>query len=482
MIGVGDFDFGSLPGTAFPVLATTAWLAPDRIPVELLPSTPDRDADLAALVRAGLVTRGPDGTCSVAPRVQQKFRRFLGERWQFTAIAGIAGYLGDPGAPGATARCITLAPHLSAWVGYTRAEDHGTNIVRLIERMLDLLFESGLWRAALPLCERVNEVTELRFPPGSTASRLSRSRLAHACREVGQYQRATRIWEGLIAVQVEISGAGHPLVSDLETGLGETLLESGDHRRAMEVVERIVADRTASLGATHRDTLSARNNIGVIHEWAGRRDEAARVWAALLPEFESALGPDDPDTVLVRTRLKSAQGAQGGPAIEPEEPEQARSVEELTGEVVFDELGRWHALLLADEDPEVDSEAVEPEVRQLLERGEAALGAGHPAVVATRRLLAIVHFRQERWDDAVEAARETLDAADRYLGRSDDRTKKSVALLMQALVLAGHFDALEPLLEERLEDVIELLGFGDPLVRALAARRALDDLKQPRLW
>ncbi|MFF7976974.1 tetratricopeptide repeat protein [Streptomyces sp. NPDC007905] len=481
---MGDFDFGSLPGTALAVLATTAWLAPDRTPVELLPSTPDRDADLAALVRAGLLTRGSDGTCSVAPRVQQKFRRFLGERWQFTAIAGIAGYLGAPGAPGETARCITLTPHLSAWLGFTRAEDHGTDIALLLERVIDMLFESGLWRAALPLCERVNEVIELWFPPDSPASRQSRSRLARACCEVGQYRRAARIWEDLIAVQVEISGAGHQMVSDLETGLGETLLEAGDHQRALEVVERVVADRTASLGAAHRDTLRARNNIGVVHDRAGLRDEAARVWTALLPEFESALGPDDPDTVLLRTRLKSAQSAQGGadgPAVEPEEPAQARSEEELTAEAIYDELGRWHALLV-ERDPEPDSDAVEPEVRHLLECGEAALGAGHPAVVATRRLLAIVYFRQERWDDAVEEARETLDAADRYLGRSDDRTKKSVALLMEVLVLAGRFDALEPLLEERLEDVIELLGFGDPLVRALAARRALGDLKQPRLW
>ncbi|WP_344442530.1 tetratricopeptide repeat protein [Kitasatospora nipponensis] len=474
---MGDFDLGSLPGTALAVLVTTAWLAPDRIPVELLPSTPDREQDLAVLVRAGLVTRASDGACSVAPQVQRQCRQLLGEEWQFTTIAAIAGYLGDPGSPGETARCITLTPHLSAWVGYTRAEDHGTEIALLLERVIDLLFGSGLWRAAVPLCERVNDVVELWFPPHSPASRQSRSRLARACSEAGQYRRAARIWEDLVSVQLAISGVGHPLVSDLESGLGEALLEAGEHRRALEVVERVVADRTASLGAAHRDTLTARNNVGVVLERAGRRDEAAGVWATLLPEFESALGPDDPDTVLVRSRLQAARGGADGPAVESQEAAEARSQGELTAETVLAELGRWHALL-AGQGPD----PVEPEVRHLLERGEAALGAGHPAVVATRRLMAIVYFQQERWDEAVTEAGETLDAADRYLGRSDDRTKRSVVLLMEVLVLAGRFDLLEPLLEERLEDVIELLGFGDPLVRTLAARRALGDLKQPRLW
>ncbi|WP_146259086.1 tetratricopeptide repeat protein [Streptomyces tateyamensis] len=474
---MGDFDLGSLPGTALAVLVTTAWLAPDRIPVELLPSTPNREQDLAVLVRVGLLTRGSDGTYSVTPQIQQRCRQLCGDEWQFTTIGAIAGYLGDPGSPGERARCITLTPHLSAWVSYTRAEDHGTETALLLDRVIDLLFGSGLGRAAVPLCERVRDVVALWFAADSPATRQSRSRLARACSEAGQYRRAARIWEDLISVQLAISGAGHPLVSDLESGLGEALLEAGEHRRALEVVERVVADRTARLGAAHRDTLTARNNVGVVLERAGRRDEAASVWAGLLPEFESALGPEDPDTLLVRTRLKDAQGGADGPAVEPQAAAEARPHGELTAETVFAELGRWHALL-----PGQGPDSVEPEVRHLLERGEAEFGAGHPAVLATRRLMAIVYVLQERWDEAVNEAGETLDAADRYLGRSDDRTKRSVALLMEVLVLAGRFDVLAPLLEERLEDVIELLGFGDPLVRALAARRALGYLKQPRLW
>ncbi|MFI5666303.1 tetratricopeptide repeat protein [Streptomyces sp. NPDC051704] len=191
---------------------------------------------------------------------------------------------------------------------------------------------------------------------------------------------------------------------------------------------------------------------------AGRREEAVALWEAVLPEFEAALGQDDKDTIVVRAGLFRARRDRD----DTDRTAVAALVERATA---LRDQGRHDEAVTA--------------FREAVERGRAALGPGRPLMVSAGYRMAYALDAGGNAAVALAAAEEALAQADRSLGRTHYETLMAAVSVLSLLLRQDRLSDHQALLETRLADVIEGLGFGHPLVRALAAHRASLALNRP---
>ncbi|MCX5610218.1 tetratricopeptide repeat protein [Streptomyces sp. NBC_00047] len=473
----------ALSGDALVLLAVAAWLDCDPIPVGLLsvPAGSPGPAALSALGAAGLVTSRPDGGFTLPEATRREMHALLGTEGRDLALRILQAHLGEPGSPGETARCLHLLPHLIRWTALTRPEDDTPEGATFLSRAVVLLLENRMGSAAVPLAERVARTAETHMGPDAPKTLSVQANLASVYDQVGEHRRGARLLEKVIASRTAQLGPEHPDVWDAYNNLGGIYLTLGEYEKSARIVEGLIAHRTKELGPADRRTLMARNNLAVITRRAGRRDDAVTLWEAVLPEFEAALGEDDTDTIAVRAALFQARKDRGGTGrtadlteVEERIARFAGSSGEPTQEAVAALVERATAL----RDQGRYDEAVTG-YREAIERGCAALGPGHPVMVCARYRMA--HALQARGDaeTALAEAEEALAFADRSLGRLHYETLMAAASVLSLLLRLERLQEYQDLLETRLADVIERLGFGHPLVRALAARRASLALNRP---
>lgn len=194
------------------------------------------------------------------------------------------------------------------------------------------------------------------------------------------------------------------------------------------------------------------------------------MWEELLPLFEQYVGPGHPDTVIVRVSLQRADG-EGD-----QESEALAEVEERIA-LLDRSQDTWarlatrleRATLLRDHDRLEEAMAA---FADAMEEGSALLGRGHPIMVSAGYRLAYAQLKAGRTDLALATVREALAEADRTLGRTHDETLLTAAFLLSVLFTDNRLEEHQALLEDRLADIVEGLGFAHPLVRALAVHRA----------
>ncbi|GGJ28185.1 tetratricopeptide repeat protein [Streptomyces brasiliensis] len=206
--------------------------------------------------------------------------------------------------------------------------------------------------------------------------------------------------------------------------------------------------------------------------------------------FEAVLGAGDSDTLAIRAALYQASQSLEEQHISEEAAQRDRA-EDLA------EIEQRVAHLSADPEqislPAVAAlveratalrdtgrlDEAEAAFTEAIDKGRRALGDGHPVVVSARYRLIHIHRLRGHTDVALAAARAALAEADRGLGRTHYETLITAAGVITLLLEAQQVEEHEELLEDRLADIIEGLGFSHPLVRALAAHRASLTLGQP---
>ncbi len=468
---------------ALALLAVASWLDGDPIPLDLLagPVGPPGPAELSALAAAGLVDSRPDGGFTLPEATRREIHTALGGEGRDLALSILRAHLGEPGSPGETARCLHLLPHLTRWTALTRPEDDTPEGATFLSRAVVLLLENRMGSAAVPLAERLARTAEMHMGPDAPKTLLVRANLASVYDQAGEHGRGARLLEKVIAARTAQLGPEHPDVWEAYNNLGGIYLTLGRYEKAARIVESLVAHRTKVLGPAHRLTLMARNNLAVIARRAGRHDEAVALWEAVLPEFEAALGEDDTDTIVVRASLFRARQDRDGTdrtadlsEVEERIARFAVSSGEPTQEAVAALVERATAL----RDQGRYEEAVTG-YREAVERGRAALGPGHPIMVSARYRMAHALDAGGDAETALAEAEEALAEADRSLGRTHYETLMAAVSVLSLLLRLERPSEHQDLLETRLADIIEGLGFGHPLVRALAAHRASLALNRP---
>ncbi|MFJ4526256.1 tetratricopeptide repeat protein [Streptomyces sp. NPDC088810] len=469
------------------LLTTAAWLGPDPLP----PGLPQASADtMEELAGQGMLVRHQDGGHSLPEEARRKVRATYGTRGRDEAILALGDFLGQPGSPSETARCLFMLPHLMYWTEQTRPEDDFPAGAMIVNRTVVLLLENDMGAKAVPLAQRFVRTCEAQIGRDAPATLTARSNLAAAHDQAGESLRGARLLEKVVEARIAALGADHPSVWDGYNNLSGSYLRAGEYERAQQIVERLIEHRTETLGPRDRATLMARNNLAVIWERAGRTAEAVALWQEIFPMFEAALGAGDSDTLAIGAALYQARQSLQEQHVSKEAAQRDRA-EDLA------EIEQRVAHLSADPEqislPAVAAlvelatalrdtgrlDEAEAAFTEAIDKGRGALGDGHPVVVSARYRLVHIYRLRGHTDVALAAARAALAEAERSLGRTHYETLITAANVI-CLVLEGQqMEEHEELLEDRLADIIEGLGFTHPLVRALAAYRASLTLRQP---
>jgi hypothetical protein len=111
--------FAWLSPDTLAVLKAAAWLAPEDIPLEVLPmpsSGRRRRRAAKDLARFVAIT---DAVLTMEPALQERLRALFPDEGRQEAASGMNAYVEGHSAD-LTACCFRMLPHLTAWIGLTR--------------------------------------------------------------------------------------------------------------------------------------------------------------------------------------------------------------------------------------------------------------------------------------------------------------------------------------------------------------------------
>jgi tetratricopeptide (TPR) repeat protein len=464
-------ELAGLSAATLAVLKIAAWLASDDIPLDLLPA-PDswRKRRRVGRELSRLLSVGPDETVSILPDLQLQLREQFGPEGRDEAVLAMRAYLGVHDTE-VTARCFRLISHLTAWIGLTRPENDFLMVLDLLDMTTVVLLESEVGALALPLIERTVHSAELLLAADDPRLLTVRDHLASVHRQARAPYRAIRVREQAVEASAAVLDPDHERLWNAYANLGADYLDTGAFEKAAELVGRVVQRHQRVLGAAHPDTMQARFNFGAVQARWGRADEATAMWREVLADAERELGLDHAVTALTRQALANqidvAPSTTG--LTEPAEP--------IGRETISDWI--WYATCLRTSGRPAVARAT---LLRIIERGAETLGRAHPDVVRSRQELALTLQASGDGAAAVSTLQAAMTDADQVLGRLHRRTVVTAFYLVAQLLEQGRIDEYEPLLQDRLTDFIEVLGFSDPIVRELAVRSAALRLGNPTWW
>ncbi len=431
------------------LLNICAFLAPDDIPLDLLPEARDLlpealgqaaaddlalDETLAALLRLSLVSR-MENSLSLHRLVQAVVRQSLGAEarlWAERALRLVARAFPTEGFRDVEVwpRCSRLLPHAISCLGRV-----GDDPPRAAAGLLDVV--------------------------GS---------YLNGC---GQYQEARIYLERALSIEEAAHGPDHPKVAKHANNLGRVMTDLGKQEQARNLFLRALAIDEAAMGPDHPQVARRLNNVGTTLTGMGKWDEAESFLARALRIDEAAFGPDHPNVAmrlinlgvlnlrkgeLLRARDRFERGLRiDEAAFGSRHPRVARTIGNLGA--VFNGLGdltaakehHQRSLKIWEEACGPDHPSLALPLRNLgevlhalgrqrsarahldraLEIARAAWGDSHPDQAETLELLGLLAKDQDRLGEARDCFESSLDILEEYLGPDHPDTARVSARLKE---------------------------------------------------
>ena len=158
--------------------------------------------------------------------------------------------------------------------------------------------EDGREPAADPPCSVAATLASPRSSGDDDRHSLSSAHsLAHILRSDGDYQRARRLDENVLARRRRILGDDHPDTLSSAHNLAIDLSALGEHETARTVADDTLARRRRVLGDDHPRTLSSAHNLARILRTLGATEQACRLGEEALAGRRRVLGDDHPRTL-----------------------------------------------------------------------------------------------------------------------------------------------------------------------------------------
>ena len=216
----------------------------------------------------------------------------------------------------------------------------------------------------------------------------------------GRDAEARSVFEdALRALRVAVGGE-HPSTLTAMNMLGMLHLRAGRYDEAEQSFKQVMETRGRTLGEEHLSTVKSANNLATVLFYQGRHDEAEPIFDRLAEITRRTLGEEHPETLTnqnSRARFYKATGRYDDAERLYETAREGRR--RVLGEehpatlAVTGELGDLYSLLGR-------AEEAERMLGQALEVATRDLAQSHPVRIELRRLLALAHFRQERYAEA----------------------------------------------------------------------------------
>lgn len=185
------------------------------------------------------------------------------------------------------------------------APDNGFALAQAMSQLATAHHSAGNLSAARDLDERVLRMDVDR---GEDARSTTQGNLAGVLHDQGEYARAKRLGEEVLAFREGALGPDHPDTLLAAGNLATTVFELGDYAAARRLQERVVEASTRISGLRDQATLRGMQNLAVTLNRLGEHERAEAMARTVVREQARLFGKDHPNTFPARNLLASMLG------------------------------------------------------------------------------------------------------------------------------------------------------------------------------
>ncbi len=484
-----DINFQQVEGESkesAEVLRLSAFLAPDRIPLEILI---EGSPELGPVLTPALANAGRDPVRSneiLAPLMKLSLIEFHSDDRSFSVHKLVQevmrARMPDEIRQVWAERCIRVfhrvfpRVEIENWPLCERLEIHVRALsqeeltmslgLKEAGRLFSLAGQychvRGRYREAAPLYEKALIIREDVLGPESLGVASSLDSLATLRRTEGEYSKAAPLYERALRIREDVLGPNHLDVASSLDKLAALRYSDGGYTEAEKMYERALRIREHILGPEHSDVAESLHGLANLYRDLGRLAQAERLHLRALETRRSLLGEEHPDVAASLDNLANLHRARGD--YSQAAPLHVRALE--IREKVF---GRGHPYVAASLNNLANlrrAEGARAEAESLLLRAlrilEVVLGPEHPDLAVSLTNLARLRRDQGAYEQAVSLYERALSIRRKALRPEHPQVAISLANLANVYRDRREYDRAVPLYREALRVQETVLGDDHP--------------------
>jgi tetratricopeptide (TPR) repeat protein len=454
-----NLAFESLEAPAPELLAMCVFLAPERIPLELingfaaqalsaqgLSVEPHSIEDaIEQLLGYALITPSGQGSVDIHRLVQQIVRNRHSSTEQRRFAGAALGMLSAALPPECWRaehwpKTEQLLPHVLAVTEHTQSLDTATDMsTAMMLTVAQSLCERAELSTAKDLCERALVTLERSLGPDAAEIAATLGELGNVLGQSGELREARAALERALTIKEKHHGPDDIRVASTLGNLGNVLADLGELTEALHFLERTLTIEESEDEPDDSAMAITLGNLGSVLAQLGRLDEARVIVRRSLETKERINGPEHHEVAIALVNL-------GIILRRSDELEDARTAEERALPIIERVYGSDHPAvakvlgnlgnILSDLNEGVAARQIQERALAIEER---AYGPDHHEVAKTLVNLG----RILRAGDELEEARTTLERAltieERVYGKDHIEVATTLINLSQALALMGEF-------------------------------------------
>jgi len=343
----------------------------------------------------------------------------------------------------------------------------------LIEAV-DLLYRTGLYLGeqalyaiAEPLYQGALQIRKQVLGPEHPDTAQSLANLALIYRKQGKYTEAEPLHQRALMICEQVLGPEHPDTVRTLITLAGLYWVQGKFAKAEPMLQRTLAIREQALGPEHPDTAAILNDLALFYRSQGKYTEAEPLYQRALAICEQVLGPEHPDTARNLNDLAWLYRSQGKyteaeslyrqslaiceHVFGPEHPDVARNLNDL-------------AHLYRDQRKYAEAESL---LQRALAICEQVLGPEHPNTARDLNDLAWLYREWRKFVEAEPLSRRALAIREQVFGPEHLDTAASLSNLAAVYDAQGKYAEAEPLYQRALTIYERILGQEHPDTRTM---------------
>jgi len=285
----------------------------------------------------------------------------------------------------------------------------------------------GRHAEAEPLLKRALKIWEKKLGPEDTNVLSALNSLAGVCLALGKRAEAEPLMQRSLQIREKILPPGDPSLALSLNNLGGFYILQGEYARAEPLFQRALEIRQNAHGPSHPDVAASLNNLGTLYTRQGRYGEAMPLYQRALNIFEKELGPEHPNVGSALNSLAAVYLNEGNNA------------------------------------------EAEPLLQRALTIRKKVLGSENPFVAESLNNLASLYTRQGRYFEAEQLFHQVIEIRTKAFGQAHPDVAASLDSLAEFLRARGRCSEAEPLLQRAVEIAEKVLGQEHPDTMKFAA-------------
>jgi tetratricopeptide (TPR) repeat protein/nucleoside phosphorylase len=335
---------------------------------------------------------------------------------------------------------------------------------------LAMLYDAqGKYTEAESLYQRALEIREQQGALHPETA-FSLNNLASLYYKRGRVSEAEPLLKRALAIREQQLGDMHPLTASSLDNLAVLYKRQGKYEEAEPLLRRALAIREQQQGASHPHVAASFHNLAQFYHVQGRYAEAESLYQRAIAIREQQLGASHPDLADSLNDLAALYKAQGRYSEAEPLYQRALAIREQR-------LGDTHpetAISLINlagfyYDRDRYSEA-EPLYQRALAIREQQLGASHPDTADSLNNLAMLYHVQGRYAEAEPLYQRALAIREQQLGATHPDTADSLNNLAMLYKRQGRYEEAESLLKRALAIRESALGLHHPQTSTMRKR------------